>query len=548
MVKNLSKGVVRRFLPFVVPAEDRKEAFTDEMEAAAVFCLAESDRDKGGGVIFKKGPEELAFIAEAYYPLWLVPWMRKTLFFDGFGLTAHTLCYEVLPDIQVFVNEAKGSSETREAFSAFLSEHVNYFQDFASRDEKTLEGLITSSEFIQDLVSYLPKAEEIRRESLTDKMILSPTINEDEIASSLQELASLRTALTRDIESLHQAMKLVSELTEKHVKALSLEVKATKKEFDKKIEAVRPSVMEEIGRIRGKHDKEIVDVSRRFEQQLQALHHERVKAEQKCRRLSAEIDRCEAKRKACKIRGDEAGELQWKQEIEERKAELSMLEKDIEDWDKKIEEANAAKTLQISKLRTEYDAKVEAAKKSLREVEASREAEVRLIEQEIEKLEELSSTIVDQIHKLLELKRAALKEFEGIGIAEKRMGNTLVYLPLYIACYQVELKKRYVVYAPSIVGGMGVLTRLKGIFGAAKIKSLLQQRSKSITNLLNQLTTLISRSPVFEKEIDDAGIRANILRTKESRLKIEKGLGELRNEGWLSESELQAFSEALKKP
>jgi hypothetical protein len=547
MVENLSKGVVKRFLPFVVPAEDRKEAFTDEMEAAAIFCLAESDREKGGGVIFKKGPEELAFIAEAYYPLWLVPWMRKTLFFDGFGLTAHTLCYDVLPDSQVFVNEAKGSSETREAFSAFLSEHVNYFQDFASKEEKTLEGLITSSEFIQDLVSYLPKAEEIR-ESLTDKVILSPTINEDEIASSLQELASLKAALNGDIESLYQAMKVVSELTKKHVKALSVEIRATRNEFDKKIEAVKPSVIEETRRIQGKYDKEIVEVSRRFEQQFQALHHERVKAEQKCRRLSAEIDRFEAKRKACKNRGDETGELHWKQEIEEHKAELSTLEKSINDLDRKIEETNAAKTLEISKLRTEYAAKVEAAKGELRELEASREAQVRLIEQEIEKLEDLSSTIMDQIHNLLELKKASLKEFEGIGIAEKRRGYALVYMPFYVACYQRELKKRYVVYAPSIVGGIGVLTRLKGIFGATKIKSLLQQRSKSITNLLNQLTTLISQNPLFEKEMDDAGIRANILRTKELRMKIERGLGTLRNEGWISESELQAFSESLRKP
>jgi len=543
----MSKIVIRHFLPFIVPAEDRKEAFTDEMETAAVFCLAESDRDKGGGVIFKRGPEELTFLAEAYYPLWLVPWMRKTLFFDGFGLTTHTLSYDVLPDTQVFINEAKGSSETREAFSAFLSGHVNYFQNFSGKEETTLKGLITSSDFIQGLVSYLPKAEAIK-EPILDKVILSPTLNEDEISSSLQELTSLRTALDGDIENLHQAMKLVSELTKKQVKDLRMKIKATKNEFDKKIEAVKPSVMEEARKIRGKYDQEITEVSRKFEQQLQALHQERVKAEQASRRLSAEIERFEAERKACKLRKDEAGELHWKQEIEEQKNELSALENNINDLDRKIEEANAAKTLEISKLRAEYAAKVEAASGELRELEASREAEVRLVEQEIEKFEGSSSTIVDQINKLLGLKRASLNEFEGMGIAEKRIGYTLVYLPFYVACYQRELKKRYVIYPPSIVGGMSVLTRLKGIFGAAKIKSLLQQRSKSITNLLNQLTTLISQNPVFEKEIDDAGIRANILRTKESCGRIEKGLGELRNEGWISESELQAFSESLTKP
>jgi hypothetical protein len=107
------------------------------------------------------------------------------------------------------------------------------------------------------------------------------------------------------------------------------------------------------------------------------------------------------------------------------------------------------------------------------------------------------------------------------------------------------LKKRYVVYPPSIVGSMGILTKLKGVFGATKMKSFLQPRSKAIAALLDQLVILTEENPVFEKEISDAGIKANILGTTELRIGIKRGLGELRDENWISESELESFSELL---
>ncbi len=540
----MSKRVIRHFLPFALPAKDREMAFMEEMEMAAVFCLAESERGKGGGVIFRKSPEELTFIAEAYYPLWLICWGKRNLLFDGFGIMGHTLSYDVLPDVQVFINEAQGSSETREAYSAFLSNYVDYFQDFADKEEKTIEGLITAPAFIKDFVSYLPEAKTIE-EPIVNKITLSPTIDEDEISSSLQELSSLRAALKEDINRLRQAMKLISISTKNHVKTLRREIGTIQKEFDKKIEAARPSVIKETRIIQRKYDREITTLTRKFEQQLQDLHREHVKAEKTVERLTAEIGHFEDERDSCKLRKDETGELHWKQKIDEHKKALSALEKDIKDLDKKIEEVNAAKALEISKLRVDYAAKIEEAKEKIRELEASREAEVRMRQEEIKKLEDMSSTIVNQIDKLLELKKASLKEFEDMGIPRRRREYVQVYPPFYIACYQRGTEKRYVVHPPSFAGGMGVLTKFKGVFGAAKIKSLLQHRSKAITNLLNQLIILIKQNPVFEKEIGDASTKANILRTKESRKRIKRGLEELKDEGWISESELQAFGGTL---
>ena len=544
MVKDVTQQMTKLLLPFAVPAEDRIEAFTRDMQMAAVFYLAESDRKRGGGRILKKPTEELVFIAEACYPIGLVPWRRRTLFFDGLGATSHTFSYDVLPNINAFDNDIQRSAETREAYSAALSNNANYFQSFAGKEEKTIEGLIASPEFIQDLVSYLPEAEEIEK-PVANMAFLSSATDESTISTIIEELSNFRAKLREEIKRLGKSMKLLSTTTKQQVKIIREEIRGIEKKFDEKIEMIRPKVMERVHEVRRRCDVEITRASKKFERQLRLLHKDRVKLERKQESLNFEITRCEAGIKSCRLRKDEGGELAWRQKLERSRKELQTLQKSIRDMDRKIEDAETAKKLEISNLRSKYDAKVEEAMKDLRELEASREARIRMKQQEITSLEDTTSSIIDQMNEMRKLKKAALKELDEMGAPRIRRKYALVYLPLYIACYETEQKKRYVVYPPSVVGSMGILTKLKGVFGATKMKSFLQPHSKAITTFLSQLVALIQENPVFEKEISDAGIRASILRTKGSRELVKKGLEELKEEKWISESELQTFSKLL---
>jgi len=54
--------VTRLLVPFTIPSQDRRRPFDRSMELAAVFCLSEIKREKGGGLISKKAPEEILFI------------------------------------------------------------------------------------------------------------------------------------------------------------------------------------------------------------------------------------------------------------------------------------------------------------------------------------------------------------------------------------------------------------------------------------------------------------------------------------------------------
>jgi len=425
-----------------------------------------------------------------------------------------------------------------------LSQNASYFENFDGKEEKTIENLITDPDFIQDFVAYLSEVEEIEK-PVNTKAILSPTIGESEISASIEELSDLRARLKEDIKSLGESMKSLSMQTREQVKTHREEIKEIRKKFDEKIERVKPTVTERIQQIQERYDEEITRISKRFERQLRPLHKDRVKLEKTQQRLTAEIDRCEAGIKSCRLRKDEGSEIQWSQKLEKIKKKLPTLEKNIGDIDRKIEDVETAKKLEISQRRTKRDNRIEEAMKFLRELEASREARIRMKQQEITSLKDTTSSIINQMNEMVETKKTAFNELDRIGTPKRRKDHALAYLPLYFVCYETELKKRYVVYPPSIVGSMGILTKLKGVFGATKMKSFLQPRSKAITELLNQLVILTGENPVFDKEISDAGIKVNILRTTELRIGIKRGLRELRDEKWISESELETFSKLL---
>jgi hypothetical protein len=236
------------------------------------------------------------------------------------------------------------------------------------------------------------------------------------------------------------------------------------------------------------------------------------------------------------------------QRLKTYKNELSVEEKKIEDLNKKILELEDTKRREVAKLRKEYDAKVEIAMSRLRKLENSRDAEIRFNQQEITSQREMTSSIVDQLDKMLDMRKKALDQIERMGIPRIRRNYTLVYLPFYLVCYQKGAKKRYVLYPASIASNMNSLTMIKGLFGFfgfKKIKSLLKERSKPITNLLKQIIPLISNNPAFEREIIETGKQSNILRRKELFKDIGIGLMQLKDEEWISEREMRNISKIL---
>ena len=531
-------------LPFAVSAHNRIKDFTEDMEMAAILYLAESNREKGEGHILKKPDEKLVFIAKAAYPIWLVPWTKGILVFDGLGATTHALSYDTLPDINTFNKDITQNARTSETYSTALSRNSHYFENFTAKEEKTIENLIATPDFIQDFSIYLSKAESTKKPLIT-RAILSSIIEQTEISTSIEEISGLMTKINEDIESIDTSMKLLNKTTLEKTRTMREEIKGIRKELGKQIAKVKPRVRRKTRQIQEKYSKKITRASRGFERRLQLLNKNRVKHEKMQRHLIVEINRCEAKIASCRRRKKKRNEALWASRLKRVRKKLSPLARNIRNIDENISKLETVKASRISQQRLECDASREKAAAILRELEASREAQVRMKRQEITSLDQATAQIISQMKEMAKSKKAALNEIDKVNMSTRKRACALVYLPFYLARYEKEGKQRYLIYPPSIVGDMGILTKMKGALGAARMKAFLQPRSKAIATFLNQLVPLLQQDPMLEKEVTEAGIQESVLRIKELRMGIKRGLEELENEQWISRNELRDFSKLL---
>ncbi len=533
-------------LPFSVLSENRKEPFTADLEAAAVFSVAELDRAKGGGLISRHPEEKIEFIAKVGYPLWLFPWSETTLIFDGLNRSSHTLRYPVIPDVQVFIENLKRSSKTRETYQAFLSDHINYFQAPIAEKALVINGLIREPEFLSEFESYRYQATAIEDEP-DNVGLLSPIIEESTISSILKELESLHSLFKKDVDSLYRCMKFVNKATRHYIQVLNSKADTVKGEFNVKIQAQEELIAPRVSHLKEQYDHQIIDSAKAFEKQRLPVQKRKVKLEKSRDQAIAKIEHYKLEAKTCAERDDSVGEDKWKEKGNETKKELSEIEDQLKETEKALRDLEERKSLEIFNLRSELETKTKEARQPLLDLESSRDAKILIYKQEIEKLEQQTKLILEQLGRTVKLREASIENFAKLGIKKdpELKDVVLFYVPFYVICYQVESKKRYQFLPPSEANTIGLSTRLKSALGRAKIKQLLVRRFEVITSLMDTIKVLNQQNAVFGTELKEMGKRANMLNMGSMRGSIKKGLEAIRKEGWLSEKEHQALSQKI---
>jgi uncharacterized protein YukE len=534
---------VKQFiLPFSVLSENRKEPFTPDLEAAAVFSLAEMDRAKGGGFFSKRPEEKMVFIAKIGYPLWLFPWSETALIFDGMNRSKYTLPYAVVPDAKAFMENLKRGSKTRETHQAFLADHINYFQTPVTEKSIQINGLIREPEFLSEFDSYRAEATAVEVQP-TNVALLSPAIDKSAIASAMQELERLSSSFKKDVESLNQCMKFINEATQHYIKTLRSQAKAIKEEFDVKINAQEELINPKVNRLKEQYDHQLIQSKKSADKERLPLQKTKVKLEKSKEHALAKIEQYKLEAKTCAEKANYVGEDKWKEKANETKKELSDIEDQLKEAEKTLEDFEERKSLEIFNLRSELENKTKEARQPLLDLESSRDAEVMLCEKEIEQLEQQTKVILDQVGRTVKLREVNIENFAKLGVKRDPAltGIALYYVPFYVACYEVDSKKRYLFLPPSEANAYGLTAKLKSALGRAKIKQLLVSRFELITSLMDTLQVLAQQNAVFETEMREVGAGKNILNNGPMRESIRKGLEYIMQEGWISEKEHQAL-------
>ncbi len=530
-------------LPFWVPSEDRRQPFNDEMNKAAIFSFAELERLKGGGRIRKKPSERTVFIAEICYPFWYVPFGKTSLVFDGLNSTSHTLTYSTIPNLKAFMENLERSSKKLETHMAFLSNNTNYFQTIGEK-QKIIDGLITDPDILKDLRSYFAQATQVKA-SPSDKVTLSPTLDGLTILSMRKEMENQKRELTEEIDLLYLAMKTLESTSGDFIEKTRSEINAIEVEYAKEKKKHEKIIRKQIERTQKEYDEEITKVTKRSDEHLLRLHREKIMNEKAKEQTLSRVERYRTEAKTCFVNKDLIGERKWKEAIKEQEKRIPIIDAKIEELDAKTKEIAEKKSLDLFKLRTDYDTKTREVRKDFVEIEVARDAKILVRRQKMEQLEELTQTIIGQIDKLAKMRESTLAGYDSLGTHQELKECALVYMPFYLVLYESKSKKRYLHFPASIVGNIGFSVRFKGALGKAKISGILAPRFDTIVSFLNKFPLLIEQNAVFERELNEASAKASILRDESARAVIRSGLKQLKEEGWFSEDEHEIFQQEL---
>jgi hypothetical protein len=530
--------------PFTVPSKESNKPFGKKKELATIYCLAEMDRNKGGGIIVKRKPEEILFITEAYYPIWLIASGRNTLVFDGLCLCKHKMSLDVLPRADVFIEEVKSKGKQVDDCINILNNNLNYFQNFIGKNEKTINGLITDQKILKELQQYLPQAKRITG-LISNKMIINSVIEEIDLQKFADDLAEIRKDLRRDVKNLNQIIKNLISLADKYTALLKTRANRVNKSAKKEI--VQFEFRANKGKERNQKilEKKIDILSKKIEKQILKIQKEKKILEEQKNKLINYAEHCEEKISNCQARKDDDALERWETTLQKNKETTFEKEKKTTEIETIIKKLEQFLENEITNFKAEIDKENKNFEIELNQIKLKNDAKILEAEENARRLRDAIATLIKQINALLEIRKTDLSEFDKIGLKKVKRKNTMVYIPFFLVGYRRESKKRYRLYSPSIANYMSPVTKIKGVFSTSKINNILI--NWSIAKNLNQIIKLINQDQIFEEKIVRAAIKTNILSNKLTRKKIAKGLEDLKKENWLSESEFRSIKKQLIK-
>ena len=535
----LTSATKRFSLPFSNP-----KTTTPEVEAAAVFAVAELERSRGGGLIAKQPEEKLVFLTKIGYPLWLYPKNNVNFIFDGFGDSSYSISYTEVPSTKAFIESLEANSMPRENYSAFLSDHSDYFQMPIKIKQFVFRGLIADLDFRNEFSVYCKEASE---GNPANSVQLSPTLDENTISSLISIFGKLQSGIREEVEMLPECSKLLNKITSQYITELNYEASSTAEETEAKIKAQEEIINPKIAKLNKDYKAKIKGLTASFGKEIESLQKLKTKTQKSIESNEGKIKVYQHEAKMQGTKKHSIYEKRWKEKIKQTQRELNDLKKKLRDIQDKVTKLSKQKEQEISKTNFELDAEIKFARQPFLELKAVRDAKMLTFKLETDKLLKQEKLVIESLSKTIKLSETKRANFEDLGIKEQGLrSSALFYVPFYVSCYEACASRRYFFIAPSMIAGADFSKKLKGTFGMSKIKDRLIPRFKSATTLINKVKVLAKQNTVFENQLNDLSQRNNLLRNRLFMEKVDSGLSYMKNEGWLSDKEQQALSGRVK--
>jgi hypothetical protein len=530
----------QHILPFAAQSGNRKEPFSSDAEAAAIFALSELER-KTGGLTGRQ--EKIVYITKVGYPLWLVVRGGFTYVFDGLNKSSFLWSYYEASQTEFVINDFEASFRIREKYNQFLSTYQKSFQQTINKKELTCQGLIANNEFLSEIEAYKKEAAEIVWQ-VPDLGLLSPVLKETDANAIANQIETLQDAFREKTENLQQLTQLIFKTTNRYIEGLRFESDAVSDEAEAKIKAQKEIINPKIEKITSEYKKQKDDLEKSIEREQAPLEKQKSSLEKAIKTKEAELERFRKQARTQANKNNKYSEESLKKKIKKEKQELDETEKQFKIVEKRLKTLVDQEKEESQRIGLEFDRKIKVERQPIVSLEASRDEKLQVFRREIAKLEKLTKPVLEELDRIVKQRQAILTKVEPLALKSdvKLKSNALLYVPFYVAAYNGAGSKRYFIVPPAAVASLGFSSKLKGALGRAKIKDLLNPRFAVTAFLAEKIRLNAASSSEFEAQIETVAQKNNLLN---ANAQVKNGLFSLKSEGWISDAEVKSFGSAV---
>ncbi len=531
-------------VPFVVNDEARKQPFSEDMELAAIICMAESERKKSG--FLDRSSENLDFICKMHYPIWLMPFRGKCLLLDGMFTTEARLASVTPSDPETFIEHLKRHANNLQMYREALNEQQETFAKFAEKNGQSVEGLIVDEGLIsafRDLIS-LESADS--GESHQNVPLLNPRIDGQEALKIYEKIRTHSTKLESSVKGLGFALSSLDEQSKWHIDKVKKELQQTGEEFDTKLSELKSQVAQKKANLMKERDAKTDAIVGAHGKEVAAKISQKHKLDDELLKLEQAKAEYEKRKKLREKKKDEVGKDRWKVRARNVKQQISTLRNKSRTLSTFIDQVQKEDNKSTAKVQSAYQKLLDEEDLKVSDLQEKRDSLVAEANGLIEEIEQSSQQIGQKIRNLIEQIKEAMSNVERSTMSRKVEKPIVMGIPFYAVRYDSKNSARYGLQSPVIAQAPGgIMMKIRKTFHTGsldrRIGTLLKPRNRDIEIFFETFRTLIEKNPDLDKIVNGMSGVCNVLKKTGLTSSLESGLAKLEEEGWIGPGERVAI-------
>jgi len=501
--------------PLVLGAKPNDQVDPD-LALALVFWFLEAEREKGSGLIRKKKTERITHVALLYRPILIKDYARAAQAFDCCGISESHIRYGIVPSltcVPFYLVSDNNWAHRPESYAEGLNIHSEEFEKAREKYQYLIKGWITDSAILGELSLLL----RFSIESDPISYALPQFIDSSKAGIALSELDKIKIVVCGEIAHLTSLKQKVNEKTAEVLKPLEEEFARIEDNYNKEVDKIRPSVLENKEQIEGNRIRQHQAIQARFSGRLHDLQNK--------------LDAANAKIDAYDPYGgrEPRGGINKQYSIRDSAR-------------KRIKELRHQQEDEIAIVNERYDSMTHEQERRITAIEERKQHALQQPSRKINTVRNSTTRFIRSVDDLIK-NHESVRATGSLGLtipSQITESEFVLYLPLIVATFDDGTKPRTQSFSCcTLKDGKGHLGGLKGLVGMKFMP--LEMPSEPLAKFMAGLTV----HPFLQSVLSIFIQRYDLLYNSLVKGQVFSGIDKMQKRGWVKQKEATEFREAV---